>query len=148
MKITNVKTLKDRLIYARELRGMTQGELAAKAKCAQSAIGNAESGERQTLRNVVVVARALQVSADWLYDGYGPKPTKTSDTAGGYGSPQVVNIFAAESSKNSDLQPNDPYTQAAIEIMKNLQLHQREGALAALRTHVSHLDPPRIGQAL
>ena len=74
MKITNVKTLQDRLKYARELRGLSQKQLAERSKCAQSAIGNVESGERQTLRNLVDVARALEVSADWLYDGKGPQP--------------------------------------------------------------------------
>jgi hypothetical protein len=28
------------------------------------------------LRNLVIVARVLQCSADWLYDGKGPKPTQ------------------------------------------------------------------------
>jgi len=76
--ITTVKTLKERLIYARELRGLTQGQLARDSKCSQSAIGNVESGIRETLKNVVMVARALGISADWLYDGKGPEPNKFS----------------------------------------------------------------------
>jgi transcriptional regulator with XRE-family HTH domain len=147
-KITNVKTLKDRLVYAREMRGLTQGELAARAKCAQSAIGNAESGERQTLRNLVMVARVLKVSADWLFDGNGPKPTKDTVNTNPYSNGQVVPLVASDNLKNGDLQPLDPYTAAAIEIMQKLQPSQREGALAALKTHVSYLDPPRFGQAL
>lgn len=150
-KITIVKTLKERLVYARELRGLTQGELAAKAKCAQSAIGNAESGERQTLRNLVLVARALNVSPDWLFDGHGPKPTKTTDREVVYTSAQVFPIsasLASENNKNSDLQQFDQHTLVAIELMQRLLPNQREGALAALRTHIGHLDPPRIGQAL
>lgn len=78
-----MNTLKDRLKYARELRGLSQGELATLAKCSQSAIGNVESGERDTLRNLVAVARALNCSADWLYDGHGEKPnaiTNQSET--------------------------------------------------------------------
>lgn len=74
--ITRVKTLKDRLIYARELRGLSQAELAKRCKCSQGTIGNVESGERETLRNLVMVARVLNVSADWLFDGKGPKPEK------------------------------------------------------------------------
>lgn len=72
--ITQVKTLKDRLVYARELRGITQAQLAELAGCSQSAIGNVESGERHSLRNLIDIARALRVSADWLYDGEGPMP--------------------------------------------------------------------------
>lgn len=74
VNITSVNTLGERLTYARELRGMSQQELAERASCTQGAIGNVESGERHSLRNLVAVARALRVSADWLYDGKGPKP--------------------------------------------------------------------------
>ena len=42
----------------------------------------------------------------------------------------------------------DVYTLAAIGIMSSLSEAQREGALAALRTHVQNLGPPRDGQAL
>lgn len=147
-KITFVNTLKERLVYARELRGLTQGELAAKARCAQSAIGNAESGERKTLRNLVLVARVLKISADWLFDGNGPKPTKESADNSPYPSGQVVAMVANDIARSGDLQATDPYTRAAIEIMQKLHPSQREGALAALRTHVSYLGPPRVGQAL
>ena len=74
--ITNVKTLKQRLAYDRELRGLSQAQLAKASKCSQGAIANVESGERQTLRNVVLVARALRVSSDWLFDGHGAGPTR------------------------------------------------------------------------
>lgn len=147
-KITNVKTLKERLVYARELRGLTQGELAVKAKCAQSAIGNAESGERKTLRNLVLVARALKISADWLFDGNGPKPVKETVDVAPYPQGQVVPLLTSENILNGDLQGIDAYTRAAIEIMRKLNPNQREGALAALRTHVGYLDPPIFGQAL
>ena len=69
-----MKNLQTRLKQAREDRGLSQKELARKSKCVQSAIGNVESGERKTLRNLVLVARALNVSADWLFDGTGPEP--------------------------------------------------------------------------
>jgi transcriptional regulator with XRE-family HTH domain len=72
--ITFVKSLAERLKMARELRQLTQAQLAKRAGCEQSTIGNVESGARQTLRNLVEVARALQVSAEWLYDGNGPAP--------------------------------------------------------------------------
>ncbi len=74
--ITFVNKLKDRLKIAREMRGLSQDDLAKKAKCSQSTIGNVESGARESLRNLIPVARALQVSPDWLYDGRGPAPIR------------------------------------------------------------------------
>lgn len=139
-----MKTLKDRLIYARTLSGLTQGELADKAKCAQSAIGNAESGERKSLRNLVLVARALKVSADWLFDGKGPIPTKHAAATESH----VITMFANSPTLSSQLQTHDQHTIAAIEIMQKLMPSQREGALAALKTHVSHLGTQDDGQAL
>ncbi len=73
--ITNVKTLADRLKFARELRGLSQKELGRRIGQSQSAIGNIEAGTRQSLRLLVPAARALGVSVDWLYDGKGPAPT-------------------------------------------------------------------------
>ncbi len=70
-----MNTLAERLTYARELRGLSQAALAEKAGCSQSTIGNAESGTRKTLRNIAAVARALEVSVDWLADAKGAKPT-------------------------------------------------------------------------
>lgn len=72
--IAQVKALKDRLIHARELRGLTQQELADLVGCSQSTIGNVEAGERHSLRNLIDIARALRVSPEWLYDGGGPLP--------------------------------------------------------------------------
>jgi transcriptional regulator with XRE-family HTH domain len=82
--ITVVKTLGERVAFARKLREMTQAELAAEVKCAQGTIGNIEAGQRKTLRNLVAIARALNVSADWLADGKGPSPRKE---AAGYPGP-------------------------------------------------------------
>jgi transcriptional regulator with XRE-family HTH domain len=79
--ITNVKTLAERLIYARTLRGLSQQKLAKLAKCAQGTIGNAESGTRKTLRNLHKVARVLNCDPDWLFDGRGQAPSKSDVSA-------------------------------------------------------------------
>lgn len=42
----------------------------------------------------------------------------------------------------------DIYTMAAIGVMLSLPESQRDGALAALRTHVQNLSPPSDGQTL
>lgn len=142
MTITNVKTLKERLKYARELRDLTQGQLAIKAKCAQSAIGNVESGERKNLRNLVLVARVLRVSVDWLFDGGGPKPTKDS-----FWVPANGKLMVAEPTPTL-ISPTkyDAWTLEAIGIFSNLSEPNRGAAVARLREFVQQLGPPRDGQ--
>jgi len=76
--ITCVNSLASRLKHARELRGLTQGQLAAAAKCAQSTIGNVEAGTRLSLRGLVTVARVLDVSPEWLAEGKGHPPRRHS----------------------------------------------------------------------
>jgi len=158
MTITYVKTLKERLIYARELRGLTQGELAVKCKCAQSTIGNIESGTRQTLKNLVIVARVLKISADWLYDGKGPKPEKSdavvnlanekfqhaSQTIAAFSGAIAADVGASTNIR----QKQDPWITDVVNIMSKLDENQKLAALARLREFVSFLDPPRDGQAL
>ena len=152
LKITNVKTLKDRLIFARELRKLTQAELAKKSKCAQSAIGNVESGTRETLRNIVLVARALRVSVDWLYDGKGPKPENqdTQQIAWNNRANQPALVLTANASDNQtiDATTYDPYTLEVIHIMNRLRPDQRQAAAARLKEFIGYLTPPDNGQAL
>lgn len=151
-KITNVKTLKERLIFARELRKLTQAELAKKSKCAQSAIGNVESGTRETLRNIVLVARALRVSADWLYDGKGPKPENEEPQQVNWSNranqPTLVLTANASDNQTIDAISYDPYTLEVIHIMNRLRPDQRPAAAARLKEFVGHLAPPDNGQAL
>ena len=81
--ITNVKTIADRLKHTRLLRGLSQGELAAKVGVRQSAIGNVEAGTRQRPRDLVAIATALQVSPEWLETGKGEEPTAEIPTSTG-----------------------------------------------------------------
>lgn len=69
-----MKNLAERLAWARNEKGLTQHELAAAAKVAQSTIGSLESGARQTARRVIDIARALGVDPAWLANGVG-EPT-------------------------------------------------------------------------
>lgn len=147
-----MKTLKDRLIFARELRKLTQADLAKKSKCAQSAIGNVESGTRETLRNIVLVARVLRVSVDWLYDGKGPKPEaeqkqQTNYTTGA-NRPALVLSANAYDNQTIDTSDYDPYTLEVIHLMNRLRPEQRQAAAARLKEFVGHLAPPDNGQAL
>lgn len=148
-----MKTLKERLIFARELRQLTQADLAKKSKCGQSAIGNVESGTRNTLRNLVLVARALRVSADWLFDGKGPTPTANDDQVNW--TPSANRPFPALIAKAADsftigAHPTeyDIYTTEVIRLMNSLTADQKAAALARLKEFVGHLAPPDHGQAL
>lgn len=69
--ITNVKTIGERIKWARSTRGLTQAALAKKAGVSQSSIGNAESGTRDRPRELLSIARALEASPTWLETGKG-----------------------------------------------------------------------------
>lgn len=61
--------LKDRLIAARKMRGMSQQELATAAGFQASAISHYETGSRQpSAENLRHLAGALEVSADYLLE--------------------------------------------------------------------------------
>lgn len=66
-----MKTVAERLRFAREQRGWTQSQLAAASDVFQGTIGNIESGARQSRGSLPKIAKALGVSHDWLADGEG-----------------------------------------------------------------------------
>lgn len=67
-----MKTIAYRLKEAREAAGMTQPELAKKAGVSPGTIGNIEAGTRKNPRELLAIARAAGVRAEWLRDGKGP----------------------------------------------------------------------------
>lgn len=66
-----MKTLAERLTWARENKGLTQASLAKLSGVTQSTIGNLESGLRQTARKILDIATALDVDPMWLANGQG-----------------------------------------------------------------------------
>ena len=66
-----MKTIAERLRYARELKGWKQAQLAVAADVSQGTIGNIESGARQSRGSLPKIAKALGVSHDWLAEGEG-----------------------------------------------------------------------------
>jgi transcriptional regulator with XRE-family HTH domain len=71
--ITIVKTIADRMKSVRQELGWNQAELAAQVGVSQSTIGNIESGQRKRPRELLSIAKALGVSAEWLETGKGGK---------------------------------------------------------------------------
>lgn len=66
-----MKTVADRLKYAREQRGWTQAQLAVAADVSTGTIGNIESEARQAKGSLPQIAEALCISHKWLATGTG-----------------------------------------------------------------------------
>lgn len=59
--------LGDRLRQIRRQAGMTQTQLAERAKVSQQTVSKIESGRARSTKELVKIARALGVTADYLY---------------------------------------------------------------------------------
>ena len=68
-----MKTIAERVKAVRQELGWSQVRLAAEVGVSQSSIGNIESGFRQRPRELVSIAKALQVSPEWLETGKGSR---------------------------------------------------------------------------
>lgn len=79
--ITRVNTIGERLRAEREVAGLTQGALAAKAGVSQGAIGNVEAGLRRQPRALLPIAEALGLNPSWLATGKGQKHRSAPDAA-------------------------------------------------------------------
>jgi phage repressor protein C with HTH and peptisase S24 domain len=77
-----MKTLAERLTWARTNARLTQQELAKLTGVAQSTIASWESGARETGRKIPVIAAHLGVDPLWLAEGTGsPKPAEADPFA-------------------------------------------------------------------
>lgn len=74
-----MNTLAKRTIQRRIELHMSQQQLADKAGVRQSTIGNIEAGSRKNPRDLLAIARALQVHPDWLKSGIGEKELPSDD---------------------------------------------------------------------
>lgn len=70
--ITGVSSLADRLKEARQRKGWSQADLARHAGVKPGTIGNVESGTRKSPRELLQIARVLEVAPQWLQDGRDP----------------------------------------------------------------------------
>lgn len=72
MQNSTLKTLSDRLNYAMNETGMSQGQLAKAAKMAQPTIWRIASGNAKGTTKIVEISHALGVRTEWLSTGTGP----------------------------------------------------------------------------
>lgn len=97
-----MKTLAERLTWARENKGLTQASLAKLSGVTQSTIGNLESGARQTARKILDIASALDVDPIWL--------------ANGQGTPSAGVRVDAETKSHTSSAPESPFGEATPRI--------------------------------
>lgn len=152
-----MKTIGERIRQAREALKMSGESLALKVGYKnQSAIGNLENRASGNGGNrIVAIATALNVPVEWLLKGPDGDtvpflPSGPAHPAGGpliASEPQTV-LFPSSVKTTPDLSGFDPWTREAIDIMLRLREHEKQAAIANLRTFVHNLGPPRDGQAL
>lgn len=70
---TSVNSIAQRLKEAREAAGLSQAQLAAAAGVSAGTIGNIEAGTRQRPQELLAIAAAVKVNAEWLKSGRGPR---------------------------------------------------------------------------
>jgi phage repressor protein C with HTH and peptisase S24 domain len=75
--ITTVITIAERLKAAREDAGLTQEDVATAAGVAQGTVANIESGIRKNPRELLAIAKAVNVHPEWLKSGRGPRELVT-----------------------------------------------------------------------
>jgi transcriptional regulator with XRE-family HTH domain len=147
-----MKTPGERIRQARLDRGLSGHDLATAVGYAkQSAIANIEN--RSVTgggRRIGAIARTLKVPLLWLLEGPDSDsiPYEKSLYQDDYPTDQITNV--ARDSGGNVVRPlpqgeHDEWTKEAIRIMRNLQPHERPGAIANLRTYVHHLGPPTHG---
>lgn len=73
-------TFANRVRAARKEAKLNQKQLAAKAGLSQTTISDIERGRNEGSRDVVALAKALKVSAEWLIGGVGKSPLGDADS--------------------------------------------------------------------
>lgn len=80
-----MKTLAERIKFARNLKSWSQAQLASASGLSQSTVGNIEAGVRQSRGSLPELAKSLGISYEWLANGIGEisvtdSPKETAST--------------------------------------------------------------------
>lgn len=81
---SSVETFAQRLLYARQQRGLTQEKLAKLCSISQSTIASYENGSRLHARNLIELAHVLHVTPKWLRYGEGSMHNTLHETSTNY----------------------------------------------------------------
>lgn len=98
----NTETLGDRIRKTRIELGLTQAEVAKRAKVTSSAISNLEQNTRFTSRSLLAIAAALGVSANWLETGTGEKRLNPNESTT-FLSPVTISGALSFTERDTDL---------------------------------------------
>lgn len=137
-EITNVtaSTFADRLVQARTAANLSQAELAKAAGLKSSgSVGNWEKGTRKQPRNILGLAKALKVRAEWLKDGR--EPMKPDPATENLDLETALRFLASQLSSIDDLPPE------IVKAGMNLLVDGRADATKtekAIRTILTALD--------
>jgi transcriptional regulator with XRE-family HTH domain len=140
--VTNLRTIAERLAWAREELKLSQEQLALAAGVAQGTIGNLESGLRKNPRELLAIARAAKVNAEWLKTGKGPvRPIAAVEVS--------ADPVAADSSADGfHLIPASEYDLLQAVKIKFSPREREEILLDAedikRRVHAASLSPPAV----
>ncbi len=137
-------TLKERINEAMSGPPKVSGvDLAAACGLSTASISDWRTGKTKTIEggNLIAASKRLRVRPEWLANGIGPKWTDAR-TQGQH----TVNETVVPYPLSKPI--HDKWIVEAVAILKKLKPSQREGAVAALRTHVQNMGPPRHGQTL
>lgn len=137
-------TLKERIVDAMNGPPRVSGvELAQSCGITTASVSGWRTGDSQTIEgsNLIAASKRLGVRAEWLANGIGPK-WADARAQGQHSINETVVPYPLSKPTN------DKWIIEAVSILKKLKPSQREGAVAALRTHVQNIGPPRHGQAL
>lgn len=103
-----MKTIAERLKFARDKKGWVQAQLAVAAGVSTGTIGNIESGARQSKGSLPQIAEALGINHKWLADGVGSMENNTITAPMGFvtasgGPSQITTPRGEEQSNVSEL---------------------------------------------
>lgn len=76
---SGMDTFAERLRAARRAAKLSQVQLAKKTGLSQTTISNIESGRNDGSREILQLAKALKVNAEWLLNGVGPREGQPED---------------------------------------------------------------------
>lgn len=101
--LKDLPKLADRLVYIRKIKGLTQADLATLAGTSQQAIQQAECGKALNPRYLPKLAKALEVSSEWLIMNEMPGKVGKSYKMLNEKEDEVLSIFKSMPKKDQDL---------------------------------------------